>query len=200
MKSFCVCIAVSVCLALLTNEARAAAAECPVHLPAGVVIRLLPDEKLIAGISSGPTLFTVSSDLRFFPNKPPLLPRGSKVLGTIAESKEAGHFYGKARLKITLTSILTSDLCEYPIEAKIIEAGRQKVESEVILGRGHARRDVVALLFPPTTVYQVLRTPSRGPKLVLDRETPLYIKLMEPLSLTETPGRLSASGQFGILR
>jgi hypothetical protein len=200
MKSLPVCIAVFVCLVLSTAGARASAAECPAYIPAGVVIRVLPDEKLIAGSSSGPTLFTVSSDLRFFPNRPPLLARGSKVLGTIVESKEAGRIYGKARLKIALRSILTSDLCEYPIDAKMIEAGRYKVEDEVVFGRGHAHRDLVAFLFPPTTIYQVLRIPGRGPKLVLDNETPLNIKLLETVSLAETPARLSKNDQFGALR
>ena len=189
MKFLCVCIAVSVCLLLSTTEARAGITECAAYIPAGVVIRVLPDEKLVAGSSSGPTLFTVTSDLRFFPNRPPLLARGAKVLGTILESKEAGHFSGKARFKITLTSILTSDLCEYPIDAKIIDSGRYRAKDEVVFGRGHAQRDLVALLFPPTTVYQLLRTPSRGPKLVLDNETALTIKLMQPVSL----GNVSAA-------
>src|SRR6516225_5375590 len=146
MKTFRPCIAFFVGVAFFAPVGHASGTECPAYIPAGVVIRMLPDEKLTAGTSSGPTLFTVSSDLRFFPNRPPLLARGSKILGTIVESKEAGHIYGKARLKITLRSILTSDLCEYPIDAKIIEAGRLKVEGEVVLGRGHAHRDLVFLL------------------------------------------------------
>jgi hypothetical protein len=164
------------------------------------VIRVLPDEKLTAGSSSGPTILTVSSDVRFFPSRPPLLPRGSKVLGTILESKQAGRFHGKARLRITLRSILTADLCEYPIDARIVEAGRHKVEDDVVWGRGHTQRDVVALLFPPTTIYQLLRLPGRGPKLTLDHETPLNIKLLEPVSLAETSGRLSENDQAGALR
>jgi hypothetical protein len=197
MKTLFVCLAVFVCLAACTAVAHANVAECPAYIPAGVVIRVLPDEKLTAGYSSGPTILTVSSDVRFFPNRPPLLARGSKILGTIAESKEAGRFHGKARLRITLSSILNSDFCEYPIDAKIIEAGRHKVENDVVWGRGHAQRDVIALLFPPTTIYQLLRIPSRGPKLTLDHETPLTIKLLEPVSLAATPNRLSENDRSG---
>src|ERR1051326_8894436 len=98
MKSLSICMAFWVGLGFFA-PVRASGAECPAYIPAGVVIRMLPDERLAAGISSGPTLFTVSSDLRFFPNRPPLLARGSKVLGTIVESTQAGHFYGKARLR-----------------------------------------------------------------------------------------------------
>lgn len=199
MRFLPTCIAIPVCLAAAAALACANVPECPAYIPAGVVIRVLPDEKLIAGSSSGPTLFTVNSDLRLFPNRPPLLPRGSKILGTIVESKEAGRIYGKARLRITLTSILTSDLCEYPIAARIIEAGHHKVEEEVVFGGGHAHRDLIAILFPPTTIYQVLRTPSRGPKLVLNNETPLEIKLLEPVSVADTPGRLSENDQLGAL-
>jgi hypothetical protein len=199
MKSLCVCTAVFVCLAAWSGVAQASAAECPAYIPAGVVIRVLPDEKLRAGSSSGPTILTVSSDVRFFPNRPPLLTRGSKVLGTIVESKQAGHFHGKARLRITLGSILNSDFCEYPIDAKIVEAGRNRVEDDVVWGRGHAHRDLIALLFPPTTIYQLVRTPSRGPKLVLDNETPLSIKLLEPVSLGAPSNRLSENDQVGPL-
>ena len=185
MKSVSMWIAALIFLAIHAPMTEARPVECPASLPAGLTMRVFPDEKLIAGMTTGPTILTVASDVRFFPNRPPLLARGSKILGTIIESKQAGHFHGKARTRIALTSILTSDLCEYPIEAKIVEAGRFKVGDGVILGRGHAKRDVIALLFPPTTIYQLLRTPSRGPKLVVDSETPLTIKLLQPVSLGE---------------
>jgi len=175
---------VIVCLAIWTADANAA--QCPATLPAGVIIRVIPDEKLTAGVAAGPTILTVSSDVRFFPNRPPLIPRGSKVLASIVESKQAGRLYGKAKLQLGLSSIVTSDLCEYPIAGKIIEAGRHNVDDDVVFGRGHARRDVIALLFPPTTIYQLLRMPARGPKLTLDGETPLTVKLMESVSVVLT--------------
>jgi hypothetical protein len=185
MKSLSLWTAALFCLAVGTQNLDAAPGECSAILPAGLIIRLLPDENLIAGMSTGPAIFTVNSDVRFFPNGPALLARGSKVLGTIAESKEAGRFYGKAQIRLILDSILTSDSCEYPIDGKIIEVARNKVEDNVIWGGGHARRDVIALLFPPTTVYQLVRIPSRGPKLVVDHETPISIKLMQPVSLSQ---------------
>src|ERR1700752_5478210 len=97
MKSISVWSVVFVCLVACMGSTHAIAAECPVNLPAGVVIRVLPDEKLTAGLSAGPTILTVSSDIRFFPNRPPLLARGSKILGNIVESKQAGRLHGKAR-------------------------------------------------------------------------------------------------------
>ncbi|HYR89655.1 MAG TPA: hypothetical protein VE422_36615 [Terriglobia bacterium] len=201
MKSLSACSALFVCLAAYPPMARASASECPANLPAGLILRVFPDEKLTAGITSGPTILTVASDVRFFPNRPPLLARGSKILGNIVESKKAGRFHGKARARIALTSILTSDFCEYPIDARIVEAGRNKVEEDVVFGRGHAHRDLIALLFPPTTVYQLLRIPGRGPKLVVDSETPLTIKLMQPVSLGEASTRMAENdGPLGALR
>src|SRR5262249_34088973 len=141
------------------------AATCAAFIPAGVIIRLLPDEDMTAGFSSGPTNLTVAADVRLFPDRPPLLARGSKVVASIVESKQAGRLFGKARLRMTLDSIVTSDFCEYPIEAKLIDAGRQEVDKDVVFGSGHLKRDIVTLLFPPTTIYQLLRIPSRGPKL-----------------------------------
>jgi hypothetical protein len=204
MKSLCVCSTAFVFLILHVGMTYAAPVECPVTLPAGMTIRMSPDEKLAAGVTAGPTILTVTSDVRFFPNRPPLLARGSKVLGTILESKQAGHFYGKAKVRIALTSILTSDFCEYPIDAKIVEVGKYKVSDGVIIGRGHAKRDAFALVFPPTTIYQLLRTPSRGPKLVVDNEVPIVVKLLQPVSLgqaslerieRETPNRTGLSIQ-----
>jgi hypothetical protein len=183
MKSLGVWIAIITGVLVCGHAAYAAPLECPINLPAGLSIRVLPDENLTAGLTTGPMVLTVTSDVRFFPNRPPLLARGSKILGNIVESKQAGHFHGKARLRINLTSILTSDFCEYPIDAKVVEAGKNKVEDDVVFGRGHAKRDVIALLFPPTTIYQLVRIPSRGPKLFVSNETPLTIKLLQSVSL-----------------
>jgi hypothetical protein len=193
MKSLVVWTATLVWLIVCAPMGYASTAGCPANLPAGTIIKILSDEKLTAGFTSGPIVFTVGSDVRSFVDRPPLLPRGSKVLGQVVESKQAGRLRGKAHSQIVLNSILTDDFCEYPIDAKILEAGRFKVEDNVVWGRGHAKRDLFALLFPPTTVYQLLRIPGRGPKLVLDVETPIMIKLMQPLYPGEAPSSSSES-------
>src|SRR5262245_39376589 len=199
MKSLTVCSGLVCFVIALAPSVMARTAECPANLPPGLTIRVFPDEKLTAGFTSGPTIFSVAQDIRFFPNRPPLLARGSKVLGNIVESKQAGRFHGKARLQLSLRSILTSDFCEYPITGKIVEVERHKVEDDTVWARGHAKRDLIALLFPPTTVYQLLRLPSRGPKLIVDNETPITIKLMEPVSLVEATD-LSENNRLGALR
>jgi len=186
MKTLSVWTATLVSLAIFGLTAYASPAGCPAHLPAGTIIRIFPDEKLVADVTSGPVIFTISSDVRFFPNHPPLLSRGSKVLGRIVESRQAGRLWGKAQMHIVLTSILTPDYCEYPIDTKILEAGRYTVRNDVVIGRGHAGRDAFLLLFPPTTVYQLIRIPSRGPSLVVDPEMPIVIKLLEPVEIAQS--------------
>jgi hypothetical protein len=81
------------------------------------------------------------------------------------------------------TSILTPDYCEYPIDATLIGTKKYEVHEGVITGRGHPRRDALALLFPPTTLYQLIRLPARGPKLTIREEEQLVIKLMQSVYL-----------------
>jgi len=118
-------------------------------------------------------------------------------LGNLMESKQAGRLVGRAQTQIVLTSILTADSCEYPIDAKILEAGRYTATRDgVVVGRGHARRDLFEVLFPPTTIYQLIRIPSRGPSLVLDAETPITIKLMEPLAAQSAVSQAEVAPSF----
>ena len=180
-----------------TASTLAAAAPCQASLPAGTIIRMFPDERLVAGRALGPVVFTVTPDVRLFPNRPAVIPRGSKVLGNVMESKQAGRLVGRAQTQIVLTSILTADSCEYPIDAKILEAGRYTATRDgVVVGRGHARRDLFEVLFPPTTIYQLIRIPSRGPSLVLDAETPITIKLMEPLAAQSAVSQAEVAPSF----
>jgi hypothetical protein len=51
--------------------------------------------------------------------------------------------------------------------------------------------DTFFLLFPPTTVFQLLATPKRGPDIVLPIETRLQVKLMSPIYV-ETPTKVTA--------
>ena len=184
---------------LLSSAASklAAAVPCQASLPAGTIIRMFPDERLVAGEALGPVTFTVTPDVRLFPNRPAVIPRGSKVLGNVMESKQAGRLVGRAQTEIVLTSILTADSCEYPVNAKILEAGRYTANRDgVVVGRGHAHRDLFELLFPPTTIYQLIRIPSRGPSLVLDAETPITIKLMEPLAAQSAVSQAEVAPSF----
>jgi hypothetical protein len=104
----------------------------------------------------------------------------------MGSSNQAGLLWGKAKARVVFTSILTPDFCEYPIDATLIGTQRYQVREETIIGRGHARRDVLALLFPPTTLYQLIRLPARGPKLTIDEEQQLTIKLVQSVYLARS--------------
>src|SRR5262245_56640302 len=165
-----------------------------ISIPAGTIIRVYPDEQIVGGTTSGPLLFTVAADVRFFLNKPSVVPRGSKILGKMEDSSQAGRLWGRAKAHPKFMSILTPDFCEYAIDARLIGVKKYQVREEVIIGRGHVRRDAFALLFPPTTLYQLIRLPARGPKLTIGGEEQLVIKLLEPVYVARSTARpVSAS-------
>jgi hypothetical protein len=172
-------------LSCLTSTGLAGPSDtsCSIMIPAGTIIRVYPDERIVGGTTSGPLLFTVAADVRFFLNRPPVVPRGSKILGKIEQSNQAGRLWGRAKAQPVFTSILTPDFCEYAIDATLIEAKKYKVREGVIVGQGHPRRDTFALLFPPTTLYQLIRLPARGPKLTVAEEDQLVIKLLQPVNV-----------------
>src|SRR5215831_7653134 len=109
-------------LSCLTSTALASPSDtsCSINIPAGTIIRAYPDEQIVAGTTTGPLLFTVAADVRFFLNRPPILSRGSKILGKMETSKEAGRLWGRAKAQLVFSSILMSDFCEYPIDATLI--------------------------------------------------------------------------------
>src|SRR5262249_147937 len=148
-----------------------------------LVMRVQPDEKIVAGKTDGPVLLTVTPEVRLFPGKPPIIPNFSKMFATVVESKQAGRLRGRASYRMIIDSILTKDGCEYTIDAKLIEPGPFKINDCVVEGHGHTKRHILALLLPPTTIYELIRLPARGPKLVLDRETTIAIRLLQPVQL-----------------
>jgi hypothetical protein len=87
---------------------------------------------------------------------------------------------------MTIDSILTPAGCEYDLDAKLIQAGKYKVDGQAIVGEGHAVRDLTLWLFPPTTLYQLIRLPARGPKLILQEETTLAVRLLESVQLNSS--------------
>ena len=116
MKTLLATVCSLFCLEALSLPLNAAAAQsrCPVQLPAGLVIRIYPDEKIVAGKTFGPMLSTVPSDVRFFPHRPALLPGGSKVLAQVVESKKAGRLRGLAKYQVSFTSILARIIASIP--------------------------------------------------------------------------------------
>ena len=83
------------------------------------------------------------------------------------------------------------------VSTKIVEVVKKKGQKAVVKadgglqGPGHAKRDTFFLLFPPTTVFQLMATPKRGPDIVLPVETRLHVKLMNPIYV-ETQTKVTA--------
>jgi hypothetical protein len=165
-------------------------------IPEGTILPVVLNETLnTKKIQEGdPVLFTLAEDIRSAGRRGPvLIPRGSSVVGRVVTSDRAGHFFGRSNLDIRLEQIITPTGEVYDgVSTKIVDVGKAKgVKGEAkadgaLQGPGHAKRDAFFLLFPPTTLFQLIGTPKRGPDVVLPVETRLQVKLMSPIYV-ETP-------------
>src|SRR5215469_3794285 len=125
---------------------------------------------------------------------PVLIPRGSEIVGRIVRSQRAGHFIGRSHMDIAITEIITPSGAVYDgLTAKIIDVAKRKGDKGEVKSDGglqgpvHRQRDTFFLLFPPTTLFQVLATPKRGPDVILPVETRLSVKLMTPIYVETRP-------------
>jgi hypothetical protein len=159
-------------------------------IPEGTVLPVVVNERISTKTlqENDPVLFTLADDIRAGGKRGPvLIPRGSSVVGRIAKIDRAGHLYGRATIDIRIQEIVTADHVYDGLSTKVVEIGKIKNEKGEIKpggeinGPGHAKRDTFFLLFPPTTIFQIMATPGRGPDVELPVETRLYVKLMNPI-------------------
>jgi hypothetical protein len=160
-------------------------------IPEGTILPVVLNETLNTKKiqENDPVLFTLAEDIRSAGRRGPvLIPRGSSVVGRVVMTDRAGHFFGRSNLDIRLEEIVTPTGEVYDgVSTKIVDVDKKKglkgeVKSDGALqGPVHRKRDTFFLLFPPTTVFQLLSTPKRGPDIVLPVETRLYVKLMSPI-------------------
>jgi hypothetical protein len=160
-------------------------------IPEGTILPVVLNETLnTAKIQENdPVLFTLADDIRAAGHRGPvLIPRGSSVVGRIVTSNRAGHFFGRAAMDIRLQEIITPTGEVYDgVSTKIVDVGKKKGEKAEVKADGglqgpvHRGRDTFFLLFPPTTLFQLMATPKRGPDVVLPVETRLQVKLMTPI-------------------
>src|SRR5689334_10770952 len=160
-------------------------------IPEGTILPVVLNETLnTAKIQDNdPVLFSLADDIRAAGHRGPILiPRGSNVVGRIVMSQRAGHFFGRAQMDIRLQEIVTPTGEVYDgVSTKIVDFAKKKGQKAQVKADGglqgpvHRERDTFFLLFPPTTLFQLLATPKRGPDVVLPVETRLYVKLMSPI-------------------
>jgi hypothetical protein len=167
-------------------------------IPEGTILPVILNETISTAKvqDDDPILLSLADDVRAAGRRGPILiPRGSSVVGRIVKSDRAGHFIGRSHIDIRVQEIVTPTGEAYDgLTAKIVDVAKKKgVKGDVkrdgvIDGPVHRERDAFLLLFPPTTLFQLLATPKRGPDVVLPVETRLYVKLMSPIYVETQPG------------
>jgi hypothetical protein len=157
-----------------------------VVVPAGTLIHCTLDEPNLSSATAevgDPVLCHLSSLQQFGRT---VFPRDSYLQGHLEAAKEPGHFVGKGYLKIQFDRIGLPNT-DLPIPSKIIVAHGYKVDRQGdIVGRGHAKRDVVEWMIPPLWPWKVVSLPARGPRPTLKGEEALTLRLMEDVVLPRT--------------
>jgi hypothetical protein len=178
------------------------AGSSPVVIPEGTIVPVLLNETLTTAKlqDDDPILLSTAEDIRPAGRRSPVvIPRGSSVVARVVKSDQAGHFIGKSEIDLRVQEIVTPDGEVYDgLTTKIVDIGKRKGEKGevrrdgIIKGPGHAARDTFLLLFPPTSIFQLLAIPRRGPDIVLPAETRLYVKLMTPIYVDTRPAAAAA--------
>src|SRR5262245_56830523 len=171
-------------------------------IPEGTILPVVLNETLNTARvqDNDPILFSLAEDIHTAGRRGAvLLPRGSSVVGRIVASERAGHFFGRSQINIRVQQIITPTGEVYDgVSSKIVDFAKKKGQKGEVKADGgiqgpvHRGRDTLLLLFPPTTLFQLLATPKRGPDVVLPVESRLYVKLMSPIYV-ETAPRVAAT-------
>jgi hypothetical protein len=160
-----------------------------VQVPAGTLLRCTlnePDFSSKTAQVGDPVLCHISMVQEF---GRAAFPRGAYMAGHLEAEKEPGHFWGKGYLKLVFDRIGLPST-DVSIDAKVIAARGFHVDRDGdILGKGHAKRDVIEWIFPPLWPWKVLTLPARGPRPSLKGEETLTLRLMEDVTVP----RLAAS-------
>jgi hypothetical protein len=157
-----------------------------VVVPAGTLLHCTLDEPNFSSATAdiGDPVLCHLNSLQSFGRT--IFPRGSYLEGHLEADKEPGHFIGKGYIKLQFDRIglPSTDL---PVDSKVIAARTYKVDRHGdIVGKGHAKRDVVEWSIPPLWPWKVLSLPARGPRPTLKGEQPLTVRVMEDIVLPRT--------------
>ena len=156
-------------------------------LPAGTLLQCTLDEPNFssATASVGDPLLCHPHGLQVFGQN--VFPRGTYIVGHLADDKDPGHFWGKGYLKIEFDRIGLPG-GDLPLSAKMIAvSGGYRVDKEgKVIGKGHAKRDIVEWLLPPLWPWKVLTLPARGPRPKLKGETRVTLRLMDDVIVPES--------------
>ena len=152
-------------------------------VPAGTLLRCTMNEPNFSSATAqvgDPVLCHLSSVQEFGRNA---FPRGAYMSGHLEADKEPGHFVGKGFLKVVFDRIGTPN-ADATVDTKVVAARGYHVNKEGdIVGKGHAKRDVIEWLIPPLWPWKVLMLPARGPRPTLKGEQTLTLRLMEDVTI-----------------
>lgn len=111
----------------------------------------------------------------------PLFPRGSYLTGRIAGGTVPGRLHGKGTLVLDFDRVVISDSVRLPISVKVIAMPRYRVSRDgKIIGKGHARRDALAWMFPPLWPVDAALLFRRGPyPAIKGKEERLVLRVMK---------------------
>lgn len=181
MKSSLVCAT----LAALVLGSTLSASARDVVLPAGTLLQCTLNEPNFSSASAAvgdPVLCHLRGMTEFGQQA---FPRGSYLVGHLESDKDPGHFFGKGNMKLQFDRIgLPSG--DLPMDAKVIATRGYKVNREgQIVGKGHAKRDVVEWMLPPLWPWKVLMLPARGPRPALKGESVMTLRLMDDIQVPQ---------------
>jgi hypothetical protein len=89
-----------------------------------------------------------------------VFPRGSFLSGRVSDWREPGRFAGKGWLALSFDRLILGTSVEVPIAAKIAGVRNFRVDGQgKAIGKGHARRDVLAWSLPLFWPYQIIKLP-----------------------------------------
>jgi len=112
-------------------------------------------------------------------------PRGSYLVGHLESAQAPGHFWGKGNMKLQFDRIGMPN-GDLPLDAKVIATRGYKVDREGdIVGKGHAKRDIVEWMLPPLWPWKVIMLPARGPQPKLKGESMLTLRLMDDVQIPQ---------------
>jgi hypothetical protein len=154
-----------------------------VVVPAGTLLRCTLDEPNLSSATAdiGDPVVCHLTGLREFGQT--VFPRGSYLGGHVEAEKDPGHFVGKGYLKIQFDRI-GFPASDVPVPSKVIAAKDFRVDKKGdIVGKGHAKRDVVEWLIPPLWPWKVLMLPARGPRPTLKGESQITVRLMDDIEV-----------------
>jgi hypothetical protein len=155
-------------------------------VPAGTLLRCTLDEPNLSSATAdiGDPVVCHLTGLREFGQT--VFPRGSYLGGHVEAGKDPGHFVGKGYLKIQFDRI-GFPASDVPVPAKVIAAKDYRVDKKGdIVGKGHAKRDVVEWMIPPLWPWKVLMLPARGPRPALKGESQITVRLMDDIEVPHT--------------